>query len=253
MAIETIVTIITIGLALMLVLAFSIHTIERNKREKRQMESMLRKKLSDLLYMLNHFPVNFLGTDLQVLICKSVLDVYEQLIDVDPKNREYSNNRRAITERLQNLQSQNKEQGYQPLDNLAQIKEIKGMLGLLGGFITRLYNQKVLTPEQASHYSNQLKKLLAQTTVDSYVVGARDAEGSGKLKLAIHYYTSAVQKLKKEGLDSLYHEHILRFDRRVEELQLLVEKNPEAAESSLAIASEKLEEDDPWKKKQAWD
>lgn len=251
MAIETIVTIITIGLALMLTLAFSIHTIERNKREKRHMESLLRKKLSDLQYMLEHFPVNFLGTDLQVLICKSILDVYEQLIDVDPKNQEYSNNRRSITERLQKLQSQNKEQRYQPLDNLVQIKEIKDMLGLLNGFIGRLYNQKAINREQATHYSGQLKKLLAQTTIDSYAVGARDAEGNGKHKLAIHYYSSAVEKLKKEGLDSMYHEHILRFQQRIEELQKAL--GEDGGDTSPAAPGTKSDDDDPWKKKQVYD
>lgn len=252
MAIETIITIITIGLALMLILAFSIHTIERNKREKRHLESLLRKKLADLNYMLEHFPVNFLGTDLQVLICKSILDVYEQLISVDPKNPEYSNSRSAITERLKKLQNENKEQRYQPLDNLVQIKEIKDMLGLLGGFVTRLYNQKSIGRDQATHYNNQLKKLLAQTTIDSYAVGARDAESSGKVKLAIHYYSSAVEKLKKEGLDSLYHEHILRFQQRMVELQKAVDANVETAKQGQTGEGTKSD-DDPWKKKQVYD
>ncbi len=262
MTTETIIFLIIGGLLVFVCSGFVIHTIEHNRKERRRLELMLRKKSSNLHYMLEHFPVTFLGSDLQILICKSLLDVYEQLTRLTPRDKRVSDQITQITQKLQNLSKQNTAQQHQSLQNAAQIAEIKGMLNMLNNFVGRLQSEKAITRDQATNYTQQLQMLLNQTAVDSYAIGARDAESKGKYRLAIHYYQSALDKLSKQNMDSTYHEHMINYQHRIDELQPVADSQPTGMEEAPAPATEeeskekewdKFLVDDPWKKKTMYD
>jgi len=240
--------------------AFVMQTVERNRRERIRAESQLRKRLENLVYMLDHIPPNFLSTDLKGLVCKSVIDVYEQLLKIAPRNQEYQEGLQAIATRWNDIKNGNNA-GYQPLDNSSQVRDIKALLGLLNNFINRLFETGSINKAQAAEYSRQLKQLFSQTAIDQYSIAARKAESDQKFRLAIHYYQSAIDKMKKSALDAAMHEQIMAYGKRIVEL---TEQLPSQLDASSANELESAERDkewsafvgkdeDTWKKKSVYD
>jgi hypothetical protein len=262
MATETIITVMIIGLLVMVGVAFVIHTVERNRREKRRQEALLHKRASNLQYMLDSFPQNFLGSELKVLVCQSLLNIYEQLKQIEPGKREYTKRSSAISQRIQEFAKQKNQASYQPLNSPEQIKEIKNLLEMLNTFIIQLLKQKSISKEQANNYTVQLQQLMHQTSIDTYSIAARDAESKGKYKLAIHYYQSALDKLRKQNLEGIYHHHALAYQQKIEELRLQSKQSPTTLAEEQAGENKPQDkewdkfldsDEDDWKKKNVYD
>ena len=258
MSSQGLIILIILGLFVMVCAAFAINTIERNRKERQQREAVQKKRAAGLHHMLDNFPDNFLSSDLKILVCRSLLEVYDDLHEIDPRNPQYSEQRKAIVQRIQELQTQSRSLRYQPLENSQQINEIKKLLAMLNSFLGKLQQQGKISSKEASQYSHQLRQLMTQTSVDTYNIAARQAESVEKYRLAIHYYNSALDKLAKENLENVYQDHMIAFRNRIEELQELA-----ADQLPVDIPDSSLEDDnkdwdkfmdvDPWKKKNVYD
>ena len=86
MSTAVVIGIIAIGLFVLVAIAITMQTVEKNGKEKRRLESSLNTRARNFQYMLEGFPKGFLSRDLQVLVCKCLLEVYQQLSRVNPKN-----------------------------------------------------------------------------------------------------------------------------------------------------------------------
>lgn len=260
MSTEAIISLLVASMIALVGFAVVMQTIERNRRERQRAESHLRKRLENLIYMLDHFPPSFLSTDLKGLVCKSVIDVYEQLLKIAPSNKEYQDGMQAIAKRWNDIKNGNNS-GYQPLDNSSQVRDIKTLLGLLNNFINRLFETGSITKLQAAEYTRQLKQLFSQTAIDQYSIAARKAEGDQKYRLAIHYYQSAIDKMKKAALDAAMHDQILAYQKRIVELTELLPTQPDSSSANELENAERDKEwsafvgrdDDAWKKKKVYD
>lgn len=260
MSTEAIILLLVVSVAALIGVAVVMQTVERNREERIRAESQLRKRLENLVYMLDHFPPSFLSTDLKGLVCKSVIDVYEQLLKIAPRNQEYQEGLQAIAKRWNDIKNGNNA-GYQPLDNTNQVRDTKALLGLLNNFINRLFETGSITKLQAAEYSRQLKQLFSQTAIDQYSIAARKAEGDQKFRLAIHYYQSAIDKMKKSALDGAMHDQIVAYQKRMVELTELLPSQPDAGSASDLESAERDKEwstfvstdDDAWKKKKVYD
>lgn len=263
MGTETIVTFIIAGLLIFVGTAFVIHTVEQNRREKKRLETSLYKRAANLQHMLDNFPENFLGNDLKALICKSLLNIYEQLINIGSSKTQCNAKVTDINQHLQTLAAENSNKPYQALENAGQIKEVKDQLNMLYGFINQLSAQNSISKAQAESYTCQLKVLLSQTAIDNYVIAARQAEAQEKFRLAIHYYQAALDKLEKENLSGAYHQHALDYQKRIADLRPLNDqqqvvspddKNKEADTASNAEWDNFMDtNEDEWKKKSVYD
>lgn len=257
MSTEAIISLLVASMVALVSLAFVMQTVERNRKERIRAESQLRKRLENLVYMLDHFPPSFLSIDLKGLVCKSIIDVYEQLLKIAPRNKDYQEGLQAIAKRWNDIKSGNNS-GYQPLDNSSQVRDIKTLLGLLNNFVNRLFETGSITKLQAAEYSRQLKQLFSQTAIDQYSIAARKAEGDQKYRLAIHYYQSAIDKMKKTQ-DAAMHEQIVAYQKRIVELTELLPTQPvdsselESAERDKEWSAFVGKDDDAWKKKKVYD
>ena len=119
-------------------------------QERLRQEAILRKKANNLSYMLDYFPTDFLSTDLKVLVCKSLQNVYNRLIQLVSNSREYRENLTEIQERLIKEGRREQSSQYQPLESQERIKDIKSMLGMLNKFIDRLYQEKSISHSQGN-------------------------------------------------------------------------------------------------------
>ena len=255
---ESIITFVILGLALMLGVAFLLHSAERNRREKLHREAILRKKVNDLSYMLNNFPEGFLNAELKILICKSCLDIYMQLAELSHGNREVPAAIDSLNQRIIDIQSSRQSDTFKPLENLKQIKEIRVLLSMLLNYINRLKNQKSINGSQASSYTKQLQQLMMQTNIDTYIVSANEAEVGEKFKLAIHNYKTAIDKIKANNLTGLYCNHIGGYEEKLAELSSLCPEDGEAQEDIGEEAvgqewDEFLGSDDDWQRKSEYD
>lgn len=256
---EAIISLLVICMLALVSFAFVMQTIERNRREKLRAETQLRKRLDNLNYMLDHFPPSFLSIDLKGLVCKSIIDVYEQLLKISPRSKEYQEGLQTIAKRWNDIKAGNNA-GYQPLDNNSQVRDIKALLGLLGNFVNRLFETGSINKSQAAEYSRQLKLLFSQTAIDQYLIAARKAEGDQKYRLAIHYYQSAIDKIKKSALDAAMHEQLVSYQKRIVELNELVPQSGSSDVPDFDAEQRNKEwdsfvgkEDDTWKKKKVYD
>jgi len=257
---EAIISLLVICMLALVSFAFVMQTVERNRREKLRAETQLRKRLENLVYMIDHFPPSFLSTDLKGLVCKSIIDVYEQLLKISPRSQDYQEGLQAIAKRWNDIKAGNNS-GYQPLDNNSQVRDIKALLGLLGNFVNRLFETGAINKGQAAEYNLQLKLLFSQTAIDQYLIAARKAEGDQKYRLAIHYYQSAIDKIKKASLDAAMHEQLIAFQKRIVELGEQIPHSATDDAPDLAAEQRSKEwdsfvgkkDDEAWKKKKVYD
>ncbi len=255
MGTEGIIILLLLGLGLLVGVAFVLHTMERNKRERMHKEAILRKKVNDLHYMLTNFPDGFLSADLKVLICKSCLDIYQQLAQIAPGRAEYANAINDINAQTADIQKNSSGAIFKPLENLAQIKEIRVLLGLLLNYINRLKAQKTIHQNQAHAFSKQLQQLMLQTNIDTYLISAKEAEEAEKHRLAIHNYTAAMDKIKSNNLSKLYGAHVALIEERLAHLKTLAPDEVPTINAEEAGEQEwdKFMGEEDWHKKSEYD
>lgn len=258
MTIELAIALVLAGLLVLVATAFIVHTIERNRQEKKRLQGSLKKKAADLHYMLDHFPDNFLGSDLKGLVCKSAIDVYEQLNRLEPRNPNHQRALSGMVLRLADTERQRSGQQYHPLESHVQIKEVKSLLGMLNNFIAKLANQKSISVTQANQFTAQMQRLFAQTYIDNYIIAAQEAEQASKYKLAVHNYGIAIDKIIKENMAGVYAANLDNFRQRIQELRQIggLEASPTSVASDEDLDSEWnkfMADEEAWKKKSQYD
>ncbi|MEE8057380.1 MAG: hypothetical protein V3T17_06045 [Pseudomonadales bacterium] len=257
MSTAVIVGFVTIGLFVLVTFAVTMQTIEKNNKERRRRESALNSRARNFQYMLDGFPQNFLNRDLQVLVCKSLVEVYTQLSQLDPKNKIYSGHQLRIQQQLEQYKTKPARSNPVTLIDSAQIKDIQKLLTSLHTFIAKLMESKRINTKEAKIYSQQIHKLMVQTTTDSLAQAINQALQSGKSRLAIHYLQMSVDKMQKENGDGLYTDRISNYQQRIAELDSDLESSDANAKQRRADADAEWDEinkpDDAWKKKALYD
>jgi len=197
---EIIIGLVGVTLLTLVSAAIAIQTIEKNNKEKRRLETALKTRIRNFDHMLNHFPEGFLGKDLQLLVCKCLQDVYAQLKQVRPNNKEYSAGLAGVNQQVEQVTAQSSQQAMVTLTDTEQIKEIQQMLTSLFKFIARLRASDRINEQQSHIYAQQIRQLTLQTSLDALNQSAKQATQGGKHKLAIHYYHMAMENSNSEPL-----------------------------------------------------
>ncbi len=218
---QGIIALVLLGLLSLVFVAFMVQTVENNRQERLRQEAILRKRANNLSYMLDYFPTDFLSTDLKVLVCRSLLNVYKRLTQLVSNSHEYRVNMVLIYERLTKEAKREQTAHYQPLENPEQIKEIKSTLGMLSKSIDLLCQEQSITRQQAQNYADQIKALISRATIDSYILSAKQAEEEESLPMAVHYYHSALEQIESQNLMGVYSNHIGSVEDKISELEAM--------------------------------
>lgn len=252
-----IIAIVTIGLLVLVAVAITLQTIEKNNKEKRRVEAALNSRARNFHYMLDSFPDNFLNRDLQVLVCKCLLEVYEQLTRGSPGTPEYKSQFERTQERLNTFKSKPDNTTPVRLSDPAQIKDVQKLLTSLHGFISKLMASKRINTAEAKAYSKQINRLMVQTSLDNVNRGIQEAMQNNKFKLALHYNNIAIGKLQKENNDGFYSAQIASYQEKVTELEKQLGISEQESQQRRAEADaewDKLDKpDDSWKKNAVYD
>lgn len=257
MSTAVIIGIVAIGLFVLVAIAVTMQTIEKNNKEKRRLESSLNSRARNFQYMLEGFPKGFLSRDLQVLVCKCLIEVYEQLVQISPRNNDYR-------DKLQRSATQQKEFQARPanassitLTDTVQIKDIQKLLTSLHNFVVKLMESKRINGAEAKVYSQQIKRLMVQTSTDSLALGINEAIKSGKPPLAIHYMQTSIDKMQKENADGFFSKRIALYQQRINDMNseahTTVDQATKQRKETDAEWDEASKPDDSWKKKAIYD
>lgn len=250
---------IVILLAILACYAFVSQTLALRKQHRDKIQTVLSAKVRNFKHMLNGFPPGFLPKDLTVLVLRSLIDMYEQLVDIEPDNPQYKQDLQSVSQQLNEVQRQTKPVTPAAIDNPQQLKDAKTCLEELHKFVFQLEGKGALNRTQADNYRNLIKQLVLQVTVDAYLFSGRHARQASKTRLAIHYYTLAHKLLSKENKAGAQDKKMAAITQVLQELQEKLQEEeprtntaPKPAEDGEADWN-KLKPDESWKKKQVYD
>jgi hypothetical protein len=259
----TIIVIIIVLLACLVCYAFVSQTLEQKRQHRQRLLAALQIRAGTFKYMLNSFPAGFLSRELALLVQRTLVDIYEQLTKLDPKNETYKQDLHAVTQRMNETWRQPQQPQSQILESNQQIREIKRCLEELYKVVYHQESRRTLNSREAEVYRTQIKQLSLSITVDSYILHGQQARQSEKLRLAQHYFTIAQKLLVREDTSGAFDAKKSRLTLWLEELdQQLRHIAPEASAKSdgsdeqaeIDKAWEKFNQaDENWKKKNLYD
>jgi hypothetical protein len=257
---STLVILSLIGIALFILIsvALTLQTMEKNSKEKRHQETALKGRIRNFDHVLSLFPQGFLSPDLHLLICRCNMDANEQLAQLDSKNNSYASDAEAAQQRMSAAKTRPSAQKHIIIKEVKQIKEIQQTLSMLFTFVQSLQKSNRLSPPQSKIFCLQINQLVIQTATDGMLSAAKEAESKGKYRLAIHYHNTAIDKFKRENGSGAYKEKITQLQQTIEQLNKKAGSEPpisgadidENAKEWDNIASD---DNDIWKKKAVYD
>ncbi len=258
----TITVIIIALLAALVCYAFVSQTIEKNRKQKQRLLAALKMRSRSFKYILSGFPPDFLTRDLTVLVHRCLIDVCEQLSKLEPNDSTYVDELQFYSLQMEEVQKKTKDKRAKPLENAQQVKEVKTHLEEVGKFVLQLEKRGSINNAQANAYTRQIRQLTLQMTVDNYILNAKQAQGSGKTRLALHFFGLAKKLLVRENKEGSFTKQISKLDTVIQPLEVQMaaeepnykETDAQADEKAKAEAAwDNMEEDASWKKKSIYD
>jgi hypothetical protein len=257
MSTQIIVAIAGLGLFLLVAIAVAMQSIEKKRKENTRWLALLKARARNFDYMLNGFPNGFLGRDLQILVCKSLQDVYQQLSVLQPKDKTHRGSVETLSTQIATLGQSNSGTGV-TLSDKSQIVEVQKRLKGLYSYIGQLSSAKRIAPAEAQAYAAQVKRLMLQTTVDGINGAITEALANGKILLALHNLKMVIEKLVKENGGGEHTAVINKYTLKVQELKQQLGSQDKKAEQrsdeqDAQWDSIGKDDDDTWKKKDLYD
>ncbi len=257
MATTTIIIAVFACLFILVAVTFTLQQIEKNNAEKSALIAALKGQTRNFQQLLDGFPEGFLNRDLKLLVCQCIAEGLDQLLRLDRHNPQHQQQQRQLTERTTHLQAQPADQGqYQNLNNPAQMQEVQKLLNNLFNVVQRLYQNKRLNVAQAESYSKQVQRLVTRVALDTHLNTAQQALGERKLRLAIHHYGQALEKMGKDNADGLFTAQITAYQQRTQELEVLeheLQKQQQVKTASSTEWDALAKKDDTDQKKNVYD
>ncbi len=246
-------------LVLLVAYAFISQTMERRRKQRQRLQKALTRRINDFKFLVQGFPPGFLPKELHTLVYRCLLDALDQAIALEPKNQVLIEELALYSKQLEEI-SRSPKVKRTPLNDPHQVKEIKELLQGLNSFIAQQHSRGHLSNQQHKQYNDQIKRLVIQISVDSYVVNAKQALSSGKGRLAIHYYSLAKKLLARDSGRENYQKQIQQLNTIIEKLEVKVKETgssgstsqqTEASRQQASSEWDKFDQEASWKKKKS--
>lgn len=259
------IVVVIVVLASLICYAFFTQTLEKKKKQHQRLVNALKVRSKDFSHMAEGFPPNFLPKELNVLIMRSLVDVLDQLVRLEPSEPQYAENLQQYKLKLQEAQTSSKTAPREKIQNPAQIAEVKQLLGALNNFLGIMLKRGTINSKEHVAYEEQIKLVIIEMNIDAHIINAKQAAGIGKAKLAIHYYSLAKKLMLKGNEQKDFRAQIMEINEKIAGLQsqLASEEAEQAVQISEATQPDKEteqaweefdnDEDEDWKKKSIYD
>lgn len=226
---------------------FLSHSIQQRKIRRQRLVTALRARRNSFIDLATGFPKGFLPQDLSNFLYRSLIDTCEQLSRVEPDDPQHMEQMAFYTAQL-NAQQTNEHLPRVRLDNPEQIKEARQLLQELYKFIQQQVALNVVNSIQGEAYTDQIKRLVMQMTVDHHIFNARQSQQIGKIRLAIHYYNLARKLLLSENSSHLFDKQISQLDSVVKALEEKAKADTSTHSADLDSAQSPQEGNKEWDK-----
>lgn len=260
MSTVTVIVAIVCLLGVLVSYAFVQQTVKNKKEHRARMLAALKSRSRTFKFMLKGFPKGFLSKELVTLVQKSLIDVYEQLSKLEPEMPQHLQNFQQLSSELTENQRQAKPSEPPTLDNPQQIKEVKVCLEELHKFVYKLEEKQKISHNQGQYFRDQIKQMVTQVSVDSYCMNGNRAKQSGKTKLALHYFETALSLIAKSGKSGRFKNKTVHLQEISAELKEKLQEEQGVTELTSAEQqgtedawAKFSDDDDIWKKKNVYD
>ncbi|MGI1678345.1 MAG: type II secretion system protein M [Cellvibrionaceae bacterium] len=212
--------------------AFVFQSAEHKSQQKQRLLSAFKQQLLNLVGVAEGVPKGLLTKDLAGLIYHCITDVSEQLIRLDPRNESF----RQTHSKYQQLMAATKNQSNNASPSFGNSQEIKNaqyFLRQLHGIIETLQQQNKLKSEHASGYSEQVKELILQTSIEECFLLAKKAKDEGNQKTEALYYQHTIELLNKSNQNGRFNDQIsqVQLKKSKTEQDMLTKQQAMLAES----------------------
>lgn len=243
---------------------FLSHSIQQRRIRRQRLITALRARRNSFIDLASGFPKGFLPQDLNSFLYRALIDTCEQLSRIEPNDPQHNEHLAFYTAQLDAQQSGEIHQRVR-LDNPEQMKEARQLLQEFYKFILQQASMNLVNKVQSEAYTDQIKRLVLQMTVDSHIFNARQSQQVGKARLAIHYYSLARKLLLGENASHLFDKQITQLDSVImaleEKAKLDTATNAselETTQTSTPVEGSKewehfTEQNEGWKKKHLYD
>ncbi len=252
-------------LAAMVCYALVVQTLNKKRQQKQLLLTALKTRQRNFKFMLSAFPKGFLTQDLILLIYRCLVDVYEQLAQLVPEDGQYLEELKLYRGQME--EAKNNPQGNKRVtfDSPQIATDTRKYLEELYKVLHQLYRKGSITKNHLDAYSAQIKALVLQLSVDTYVLHAKQASQGGKARMAVHYYGLAKKLLIRENAQKNYQQQIEQLDTVINSLNEQLKISVESQDGEAKHLQDKIvdknskdwdefnKEDESWKKRKIYD
>lgn len=247
---------IVAGITLLVLIAYLNQLAENNKRKKARLKADLGERYRRIADLNEQFAGQLMSPELKLLLSRLQLHFAERLLEVDKKDAAYA----AMAEELRKFIGQGEAIAVRnapfPVTDDERAKLVRAQLEALHGQITKAAQTGLLPVDEAKHWAQETRHMLAQLYIELYGNQARQAlqqQQNGHARLALE---RGVQFLQKQADTPRYQAQLAQFQKQLARVNatLVSPERQEGDESSeLNEGLKSLEGDGDWKKKALYD
>lgn len=257
-------SVVTITIAIIGIIAVCVTGIYiAQSRERARIEKIQKiKRFSDrherLQRLMHELPPQYLTDELRGLLVKQSIDSLNHILNLK-RNKRLEGYLEADEQYLSQLQNKTLKLPPVPIKSPEQAAEVRSLLELLFKFVQQQAKQKLIDPGRAKQYALQIKFGVAKSRADGLAAKADQALKSGKPRVAIHAYHTALEAFKSMADYPKAAEAIALYKAEIKKLEETADQhNKELHERGQADENGQWDEflkkdDDDWKKKNAYD
>lgn len=244
------------GITLLVLIAYLNQLAENNKRKKARLKADQAERYRRIADLNEQFAGQLMTPALKLLLSRLQLHFVERLLEVDKQDAAYA----AVAQELRKLiglgESIPVRNAPFPVTDDERAKLVRAQLENLHGQITKAAQSGLLPVDDAKHWAQETRHMLAQLYIELYGNQARHAlqqQQTGHARLALE---RGVQFLQKQSDAARYQATLAQFQKQLARVNaMLVAPEQQVGEepSELTEGLKSLGGDGDWKKKALYD
>ncbi len=246
---------IVAGIAILFVIGYINHTVENSKLEKARQKADLGDRLRRCADVSDSLPGQFMSPALKQLLNRLMLQFAERLLAVDKSQT-------AVKDRIEELRGLIGQGDAlvvrnppQPIVNEAKAKDVRVVLEILHGQITRAAQDKLLPTAEAKTWLEEVRHILVQVHIELFTTAGQSAMQQGQPGHARLAFERGVQYIRKQPDAKRYQAPLSTLEKQLARANAMVlESNKPAADETNEL-NEGISSmgDEDWKKKNMYD
>lgn len=247
---------IVAGIVVLFLIGYINHMVENSKLEKARKKADLSDRLRRCADVSDSLPGQFMSPALKLLLTRFMLHFAERLLAVDKSQAK-------VKDRVEELRAQVAQGDAiavrnppQPIHNEAKAKEVRVVLEILHGQITRAAQDNLLPASEAKQWLEEVRHILVQVHIELFTTAGQNALQQGQPGHARLAFERGVQYIRKQPDAKRYAAPLATLEKQLARANaMLLETNKPVQDenSELTDGLKSMGGDDDWKKKNMYD